>query len=287
MRENTVLNELIERYGLNKLNTMTKYPSIYTYHTTAERGSLSTEHVDNKTFASCEKIYITEKIDGTNSRVVLITDAYGQVADYIVGSREDFLYAKDDRIINPALGIVSTLQTYVIPKFAFCETIVGKNTLRPNHMYIFYGETYGGKINAAKQYTNIQAYNFRAFDIVEMDIPSVKGILSMQIEDISSWREHGGLPFVSVTNFVNLCNILSLNRVPYIKEMNGSELPTNIKDVFSWLQNFEKSNATIEPEYTGLAKAEGVVVRTESRDLIRKIRFEDYEKTKKLHPEYF
>lgn len=288
MTDTTIINKIIKFYGLDKLNSLTKYPSILTYHETAERGSLAPVLVENKDFSNYEKIYLTEKIDGTNTRIVFITNDNGTPCDFLIGSREDFLHAKGDRIINPALGIVDTVYKEVINGCLSLASISTFSTMfKPNHLYVIYGETYGGKINGAKQYTNIQAYNFRAFDIIEMDLPSAYGILSMKLEDISAWREHGGQPFISVEKLIYICDCFSLNRVPYIKTINGTELPTTIKETFNWLQEFIKSTATIEPEYSGTAKAEGVVVRTKDRKLIRKIRFEDYEKTQRIHPEYF
>ena len=222
MIDTTIINKIIDHYGLDKLNSLTKYPSILTYHETAERGSLAPKLVEDKDFSNYDKIYLTEKIDGTNSRIVFVTNENGIPCDFLIGSREDFLHAKGDRIINPALGIVETVYKEVInTSLELTNLTTFAHTFKPDHLYVIYGETYGGKINGAKQYTNIQAYNFRAFDVVEMDLPSAYGILSMKLEDISSWREHGGQPFLPVEKLIAICNTLSINRVPYIQTING------------------------------------------------------------------
>ena len=48
---------------LRKLNSITKYPSIPTYHKIGEKGVLEDEVVS---FGS-DKIILTEKVDGTNT----------------------------------------------------------------------------------------------------------------------------------------------------------------------------------------------------------------------------
>ena len=107
----TFINEILtyETDGLRKLNSITKYPSVLTYHNLGQRGSLVDSLVEDKCFDKHRSVYITEKIDGTNSRIVFSTNANGEVDDYIIGSREDFLFAKGDRIVNPALGIVKNM----------------------------------------------------------------------------------------------------------------------------------------------------------------------------------
>lgn len=283
----THIENLTKSFGLDKLNTMTKYPSILTYHATAERGSLAQEKSEGKTFKGLGKVYVTEKIDGTNSRMVFTTNEEGAVEDYILGSREDFLYACGDRIINPALGLVATLEKHLVPKFNLPKIMLGHEILKPNYFYIVYGETYGGKINNAKQYTKRQNYFFRAFDLVAMPIEEAKGFLSMKVEDISSWREHGGQPFVPVSDFIEFCDTFQITRVPYILTMDGDEIGMTPHSVLLWMNDFIKSTATIDEDYDGLGQSEGVVVRTEKRDLIRKFRFEDYQKTARMHPEWF
>lgn len=283
----THIENLTKSFGLEKLNTMTKYPSILTYHETAERGSLAQNRYEDKDFSGYEKVYVTEKIDGTNSRMVFTTNNEGSVEDYILGSREDFLYACGDRIINPALGLVDTLEKHLVPKFNLPKIMIGHEILKPNYFYIMYGETYGGKINNAKQYTNHQSYFFRAFDLVAMPIEEAKGFLSMKLEDISSWREHSGQPFIPVSDFIEFCDTFQITRVPYILTMDGKDIGLTPKDVHEWMTDFVKSVATIDEDYDGTAKSEGVVVRTEKRDLIRKFRFEDYNKTVRLHPDWF
>lgn len=277
--DKTFLDTMIRLYGLNKLNSLTKYPSILTYHELGERGKLKETLSEGKSFGYNEsEIFVTEKIDGTNSRIVLFTDEKGNLTDFLIGSREDFLFAKGDRIINPTLGIVDTVNENVVKKI---KENVSTNIFRPNHIYVIFGETYGGKINAAKNYTMKSNNNvgFRMFDVMEMSCVNAFCILDKTIEKISSWREQGCQHFIPVNELINFSDKLQIERVPYIKVTQGKELPTDIKDTFNWLQSFSRTNAILDTDYTGPGKAEGVVIRTRNRELIRKIRFEDYERT--------
>ncbi|MFI7515873.1 hypothetical protein ACIBVK_20520 [Micromonospora echinofusca] len=50
-------------------------------------------------------VTLTEKVDGTNARIVGLPGGA-----YLIGSREELLYARGDLIGNPALGIVDALR---------------------------------------------------------------------------------------------------------------------------------------------------------------------------------
>lgn len=123
---------------LGKLNSMTKYPSIPTYHALGDRGTLLEQTVNFD-----GEVILTEKVDGTNSRIVLLPDG-----NFVLGSREELLFAKGDLIGNPALGIVNALKDVA-------------NSLMPlkNSITVVFLELYGGRITAAsKQYTGQQNY---------------------------------------------------------------------------------------------------------------------------------
>src|SRR5687767_8680706 len=68
----------IRRVDLGKLNSMTKYPSIPTYHTLGDKGML--QEAVQVPFAG--RVLGTEKVDGTNTRLIFCPD--GAV---VVGSR--------------------------------------------------------------------------------------------------------------------------------------------------------------------------------------------------------
>jgi len=76
----------IRNADLRKLNSLTRYPSIPTDHVMGEKGRLTDELSED---FSGEPVYATEKVDGTNSRIVFTPDG-----SYLIGSREEFLHAK-------------------------------------------------------------------------------------------------------------------------------------------------------------------------------------------------
>lgn len=83
---NKILNmikDLIQEFGKEKINTLTKYPSILTLHKLGEKGRLTNELT---TPVEGEIMYATEKIDGTNVRII----CYG--TEYLIGSREFILH---------------------------------------------------------------------------------------------------------------------------------------------------------------------------------------------------
>lgn|GEM_PF-701922 len=253
------LNEIIGKYGVEKLNTLTKYPSIMTYHNLGEKGSLVESLVNDKDFSSFDNCYVTEKIDGTNARIIFDGE------DYVIGSREELLFAKGDRFGNPQLNIVNTIKALAdkLEKPAFDE------------LWIMFGEVYGGNVtSASKQYTKDKTFGFRLFDIAQVDL----GILDEPLEKISSWRERGGQKFMDVDTIKLFAGEYGIETVPYITMIDGKKLPTDRVGMLAYLlQSFKDTQAGINAN----GKAEGIVVRTHDRSLIRKIRFEDYERTAK------
>jgi hypothetical protein len=130
---------------LNKINSMTKYPSILTYHKLGERGRL----LDEVNISFDNPVILTEKIDGVNGRIIVFPDGL-----YIIGSREELLYAKGDLIGNLQLGIVDILKP------------IAEKLVPISIVIIYYLEVYGGKTTKnGKQYTGNQAMGARLFDI--------------------------------------------------------------------------------------------------------------------------
>ena len=261
-----MIDQLIMRYGIEKINSMTKYPSILTYHNLGDRGSLLDTLVDDKDFSAFEDVYVTEKIDGTNTRIIF------SEGDYIIGSRDDFLHAKGDRIINPTMSIVETVSPIAerIKDSIYTDTGI----------FVVYGEVYGGNVGQNnKQYTCDRAkIGFRMFDVTYISNRDAVSVLGMDIERIASWRDHGGQNFKAASDIIEYSERLNVQSVPYVEIINGNTIPKSLSETYKWLTKYESTNAVIcgDP-----GKAEGVVLRSADRSLIRKVRFEDYERTKK------
>jgi len=211
--------------------------------------------------------YFTNSIlvHNTNGRIIVYN------GDYMIGSREDILYAKGDRIINSTLGIVDTLRSFAEK---LCLDLISED-----HMYIIFSEVYGGNVTkASKQYTNSKTWSFRLFDVCVIKPEVIEKVMDMSREKIASWRDNGGQLFIPEYDLNNFANMYEVKRVPFLTVINGIDVPMSLSKTYEFLSYFENSKAIINSES---GKSEGIVVRNKDRSMIRKIRFEDYEKTKK------
>ncbi|BBH18896.1 hypothetical protein Back11_02410 [Paenibacillus baekrokdamisoli] len=251
-----------------KINTITKYPSILTYHQLGERGRLTEALSEDKGFQDSDDVFVYEKVDGENSRIILFKNLYGEI-DYLIGSREELLYAKGDRIGNPYGNIAEFLKP-LANKF-----IENNFTSNDWALTVIYQESYGGKTKASKNYTNNKIQGYRVFDVFDLNQIELNELLALPVEKIAEWRDHGNQPFYNEAEKLKFVAKNDLEYAPLLAEINGSEFPETLEDTFKLLKNFEKTKVGIDS--TG--KSEGVIVRSFDRKQIRKIRFEDYERT--------
>ncbi|MEO1173925.1 MAG: RNA ligase family protein, partial [Myxococcota bacterium] len=196
---------------LAKLNTATKYPSIPTYHALGDRGAL----LEDGGIALGDDFIATEKVDGTNTRIILTADS-----QFLIGSREELLHARGDLVYNPALGIVDATRE-------IAEHVVAQADLAiPSDAFlVLYGETFGGKITAmSKQYTGRRSVGFRAFDACV--VPQT--ILAQDRAAISGWRDQGGQEFKNEALLSELADRCGVKLTPRIA-VTGA-LPTGTHD---------------------------------------------------------
>ena len=197
-------------FDLRALNSATKYPSIETYHELDPANGMLLD--EDGTMAFDGPVILTEKIDVTNGRVIVMPDG-----DWFIGSREELLYAKGDRIENPALGIVPAL-------LALAPALEGS----PAYMRVYFLEVYGHKIGgAAKQYTTAGRTGFRLFDIAEVPPET----LEMPREQVSSWREHGGQHYLCERDLLDtVARVLDIGLTPRLGTVDAADLPTTLED---------------------------------------------------------
>ena len=239
---------------LAKLNSATKYPSIPTFHEMGSRGRLGPDCVD----LGPGPLFVSEKVDGTNTRV--IANEHGES---IVGSRNDLLAFSGDLLHNPAMGIVELIRPLL---GAF-------GAPAPGRLRVYFGESFGGRITAqSKQYSRSGATAFRLFDLVEFREDELLELLELQQGAISSWRESGGQPFVPTST-------LGSYGLPLTPRLEVTEAPpVEHRAALDWLQRV-MPETRVRLDDSGLGKAEGVIVRSEDRSRIVKLRFQDYRKT--------
>lgn len=243
---------------LRVLNSLTKYPSIPTYHELDPRnGGL----VESAT-AFPGEVIATEKVDGTNSRLVLLPDG-----GYVIGSREELLYACGDLIGNPALGIVEQLRPVA-------ERLIAAHE---GGLHVYYLELYGGKVGgAARQYSADPArFGWRLFDVVLLE--EWEAALSWPPAQIPAWRDAGGQPFAGEETLLALAAAAGLEPTPRL--FRADTLPESIAGMHALLT--ERLPATLAGLDGTPGRAEGIVFRTPDRKVIAKARFADYERTRK------
>lgn len=243
--------------NLTALNSATKYPSIPTYHGLGERGSLTEEAT-----AFHGDVILTEKVDGTNSRIILMPDG-----DYFIGSREELLTARGDRVHNPALGIVEALRDVA-------DGLKGTGT---DQIAVYFLETYGAKIGGqAKQYTGTGNVGWRMFDIAFIPTEA----LDWDRERIAAWRDGGGQSFATESVLQRAAEIEDIGLTPRLATLPAGVLPTSVELAHAWLA--EMLPGTLVGLDAGAGgRPEGIVLRTSDRSVIAKARFEDYERTMK------
>ena len=251
-----MLKELIAKYGKQKVNTLTKYPSILTLHKLGERGRLTNEFT---TDIRGEQMFATEKIDGTNVRIICWKN------EYLIGSREFILHHCDDLYYDMAQGIVDGLKE------------LNAKMPHPSDMTVFYGELFGGKMSAQSKQYGTNKIGFRLFDIA---VYSDLSILEKSNEDISRWRERETAD--GIVYGQNYLHKDVLNTYSHLFDIVPS-LPFDVGDmshrtILDNLRTFiPETNVALSE--LALKKPEGVVLRNNSRTKIVKVRYEDYERT--------
>ncbi len=225
---------------LEKLNSMTKYPSIPTYHALGDKGALLPE-----TVRFDGPVLLTEKVDGTNARIILTPDG-----EFVLGSREELLFAKGDLIGNPALGIVPALKG---PAAALP---------RPNdEIVVAYAELYGGKVTAAsKQYTAQQTVGWRLFDIAV--IADFETLFTKSVQQLASWRDNGGQRFLNEDELGERAKNYGFELTPRLATVEA--LPSGIPETYEFLKTtLPRTHVALDAGAGG--RPEGVVARTFSR----------------------
>ncbi|NUR74174.1 MAG: hypothetical protein HOU81_25475 [Hamadaea sp.] len=239
---------------------MTKYPSIPTYHSLDPRnGGLLDEAV-----AFSGTVVGTEKVDGTNSRIILLPDG-----TYLLGSREELLYAQGDLIGNPALGIVDALR----PIADSLPAVDG------DRIVVHYLEVYGGKVTAAsKQYTGGKAVGFRMFDVAV--VGDYREMSDWDPQRIAHWRDAGGQAFLDEASLRRTAEGIGLDLTPRLFELDAAAMPGDIPGMKAFLdERMPATLAALDGDAGG--RPEGIVLRTSDRSVIAKARFQDYERTLK------
>jgi hypothetical protein len=251
----------IRTADLRAINSLTKYPSIPTYHALDPRdGGLREDAVP---FTG--PVILTEKVDGTNSRIILTPDG-----EYLIGSREELLYARGDLVGNPALGIVDALRD-------LAERLRAEAG-GADRITAFYLEVYGGRVTAAsKHYSASRQVGHRLFDVAELD--EYADLLALPAQRIAAWRDVGGQRFIDEATLTDRAARHGLATVPRLATLDATELPRDLDKTYAFLTDLLPHTRVALDGPAG--RSEGLVVRTANRSVIAKARFQDYERARR------
>lgn len=255
--------------NLSNLNSATKYPSIETYHVLGERGRLTEELGPFAGIEPGKEVVLTEKVDGTNIRVVLLPDG-----DWFIGIREELIYARGDRIVPTTLNGAAKV---AIPYAERAAKWQADGVQIPNHAQVFFFEVYGSKIGgAAKNYTKGTEMGARLFDLAIIPLD----VLDKEREEIASWRDHGGQTFAAEDTVLRAASALEMGYTPRLGTVRSDSLPTTLEGTRDWL-SMALPSTRVALSDDALGRPEGIVLRTKDRSRIAKARFEDYARTLK------
>ncbi|MFI1312477.1 RNA ligase family protein [Streptomyces albidoflavus] len=243
----------LDALDLAALNSATKYPPIPTYHE-INRGTLL-----DHTVPFHGDVVLTEKVDGTNVRVVVLPGG-----DYAIGSREDLLHARGDRIVNPKDPTVPALRS-----------VADRLTAPDTGIRAYFFEVFGDKIGkASRQYTGTRAVGYRLFDVAVLDA----AVLELPRPVISTWRENGGQQFLSEDDLALTAEENGIEVTPRLGRIPAEQLPTDLSGMQQFLAT-RLPDTLVALDEGADGRPEGLVLRTTDRSVIAKARVEDYART--------
>lgn len=236
----------------DRLNSLTKYPSISNLHVFGDKGSITEEK--NVVFENDEPVHVYEKIDGTNIRYITTGN------DFVIGSREELIYAKGDRVKPKDYNVDLVI-----------DTLKGIVKTTTDQLYVIYAELFGGKYSAkSKVYHNgdTTKEGLRVFDVAGVVL---NGVYDYPLEKIASLRENNVL---SVWFNPDLPKDLS---VPRLDVASGMVFNT-IESTYEYLKEIApKTQAALVPD-SFANPPEGIVIRNKDRSKIAKVKYQNYER---------
>jgi len=261
---------------LMKINSMTKYPSIETYHPINHIGMLD-ESCPMIMGEPDDMVSVYEKIDGANSRIVILPGEIDSHSDILIGSREELLHYETDVLWRQEYGIVPTLRKLVMDE----DMHHARNT--SNKIIVLYLETYGHPAHrkVAKNYSSDGTLGSRLFDIIEIEYDQWSNMLSWDLDQIAIWRNNGNQDFYAVDEFEAEAKILGIKTVPHVARLRAEEMPTDIEGCFEWMSRLLPETYAALDEKAD-KKPEGIVIRNYDRSRIAKLRFQNYLRTMDL-----
>ncbi|MEU4229419.1 RNA ligase family protein [Nonomuraea sp. NPDC026600] len=251
----------LDEANQDKLNTLTKYPSIPTHHV-MDRSSRSGQLTETPTVYDGPAL-LSEKADGVNVRMTRLPDD-----DWLIGLREEWLTARGDRVPSRDFGAVKAV-----------KDLAARIEPQPGVIVTLYVEVFGSKdMNAWQNYGDGTTPFVRLFDVSVIDM----GMLELDREQLSRWRKKGGQPFLPEDDLQAMAARVGVELTPRLAEIDGADLPGSVDGMRAFLEPYRTTRLAA----SGISGfSEGVVIRTPDRAVISKARFQDYDKTIRIRAE--
>jgi hypothetical protein len=256
-------------FGLDHdmLNTITKYPSIGTFHPLLVGGILG----ETTTVEFTGPVHVSEKIDGQNIRVIFLRDGR-----YVIGTREKLLHCSSDYLCDNTHGIVPTL----IPLIP--DLRAGLPAQQPG-ITVYYMEIFGGTdlTRASRQYTSDRVVGLRLFDIATIPDPSI--VQDMTKAQAAAWRDRGGPSFHTEQQLQDTAPRVGLPLTPRLTTLDATELPVTVAEAHHWIGTVLpglRSRSVLDENASG--EAEGVVLTNTDHTSRAKLKLANYTRTARM-----
>ena len=250
------------RQFLPTINSLTKFPSIPTYHDLQKDGTLGPDHVQ---FPLEQQVHVTEKINGVNARIIQFPGG-----PWIIGSREDLLTARGD-LIRP---VAHSIPEQLIPVAQRIAMHFG-STIR-----VYYFEVHGrDTVKAGAHY----GAGWRLIDVCHINDAHSRMTWSPQE---AAEQRHAIQEWMPWDDVILHAGAMQLPLVPALATMLGRDLPQSVTLTHIWLNQIA-ANTTLMPHLGGAigspaGPAEGVVLRLADGSLRAKVRHNNYQRTKQV-----
>ncbi len=261
--------DLYDPFNLAKLNCMTKYPSIETYHKLGDRGRLTEDR--NHEWPD-EPVYVTEKVDGANARMIFLP---GRNMPWLIGSREELVAASSDVVWNNTLGIASALLGPSAPK----PWMLPPSLLGDGYIFVAYFEVYGHKATPHwKEYASEEDLSYGAlFRLLDAQFFQQGWLNAFDtLEEVAQVRDNDHTPFIIEDRLDGYAKMMGVQRVPSLAEIDGADLPRDVNGMDGLMSSLGRETRA---GLTDKGRSEGIVLRTANRSVIAKARRESYDKT--------
>lgn len=232
-----------------ELNGMTKFPSIYPLHEFIRVGKKMLAHGEPIHSIKDKEFDITEKIDGTNIRIII----HRNCNEVFIGGRGELLAYNKDLLYNDKYGVIDIINKTFDEKIL--DSFHKSSFWDGNEFLILYGELFGKGIQKRGKQYNAEGRDFRLFAVRSLTIETINVFKSISRENWHSVRrKNTSMRFFPFGDVLEIRDKLGLQTVPYHGTINIDDLATP-EEVSNFIKDF--TNSSINN-----ARSEGIVLHS-------------------------